>query len=297
MSEISLIIPGSGNNSLASARGSFRAQLETAAEGNTAYLAEEGYTPLEIRAVQKVEQMRLLGGFELLTLLERGQLMNEIEQEGLVTVYPGEYRRLEDIAQSIGISKSEYSDTRALCDVIFPWLEAHTERSLAEWWEEIGKSKFRELVPILRGLIEGESARNHETVNEAIRAQLDNAMAGILTETAQAARRELVADEIVTLQQEAADNGSLQRRAILNVLEFGTLPVREMRQRVRPNRTPNIIGTLLRGVTSYAVLRMSPEQVEMFQNLMGTHVDMATVEGEDYSDHIRFLGRMSPLSH
>ena len=291
MSENSLIIPGSGNNSLASARGSFRAQLATAAETNTAYLAEEGYTPLEIRAVQKVEQMRLLGGFELLTLLERGQLMNEIEQEGLVTVYPGEYRRLEDIAQSIGISKSEYSDTRALCDVIFPWLEAHTERSLAEWWEDIGKSKFRELVPVLRGLIEGESARNHETVNEAIRAQLNNAMANILTE---ATDQNLGEEEIAALQQEVAENGTLQQRAILNVLEFGSLPVREMRQQVRPNRTPNIIGTLLRGATSYAVLRMSSEQVEMFQRLMGTHVDMATINGEDFSEHVRFIGRIIP---
>ncbi len=160
--------------SLAEARNNFRSQLAAAAEANIQQYGDD-FTPLERRAVTMVEQMRLLGGFELMTLLERGALMREIEQEGLVSVFPGEYNSLEDICQAIGISKSEYSDTRGLCDVVFPWLEENTERSLQEWWEEIGKSKFRELLPVLRGLIEGESARNHETVNEAIRFQLDNA--------------------------------------------------------------------------------------------------------------------------
>lgn len=290
----SIILSGDSNEALSLARRSFRQQLDAAAEQNVADLAVQGYTPLEIRAVQKVEQLRLLGGFELVTLLERGALFQEIEREGLVGVYPGEATTLEEIVQEIGISKSEYSDTRGLCEVVFPWLEENTDQSLQEWWESIGKSKFRELLPVLRGLIEGESARNHDTVNEAIQAQLENAMEGILAEAATTAGGELSEEQIALIQQAARDNGTVQQRAILNVLEFGSLPVREMRQQVRPNRTPNIFATILRGNPSFAVLRMSPEQLEMFERLMGTHVDAAILMGNDYPDHVRLLSQIIP---
>ncbi|MGD8405303.1 MAG: hypothetical protein PVJ21_16705 [Anaerolineales bacterium] len=294
MSENAIIIPGEGSEALSLARQSFRQQLDAAAQQNVAELAEQGYTPLEIRAVQKVEQLRLLGGFELVTLLERGALFQEIEREGLAGVYPGDATTLEEICQEIGISKSEYSDTRGLCEVVFPWLEENTEQSLQEWWEQIGKSKFRELLPVLRGLIEGASARNHDTVNEAIQAQLENALEGILAEASVTAGGELPADEAALIEQAAHDNGTVQQRAILNVLEFGSLPVREMRQQVRPSRTPNIYATVLRGHTSFAVLRMSPEQLEMFERLMGTHVDAAILMGNDYPDHVRLLGQIIP---
>lgn len=283
------------NAGLTHARSSLRQQLEAAAEQNTAQLLEEGYTALEVRAVNKVEQLRLLGGFELVTLLERGALMNEIEQEGLVTLFPGEYQRLEDICQAMGISKSEYSDTRTLCDTIFPWLEEHTETPLIAWWEDIGKSKFRELAPVLYGLIQGESARNHETVNEAIRAQLDNAMANILTEAVVAADRPLDEDEVATLTETVTADGSLQLRAILSVLEFGHLPVREMRQAVRPSRTPNIVATMIRGENvSFAVLRMSAEQIELFQRLIGGHLDLAVVGATQHLAQLEALNSIVP---
>jgi hypothetical protein len=122
MSETSLIIPG--ENALGPARQNFRGQLDAAAEAQVEQLRAEGYQPLEIRAILQVEKLRMLGGFELVTLLERGALFREIEQEGLVSVYPGDYQSLEEIVQAIGISKSMYSDTRGLCDVVFPWLES-----------------------------------------------------------------------------------------------------------------------------------------------------------------------------
>jgi hypothetical protein len=265
------------------------------ASANTAQLVDEGYTALEITAIQKVEQLRLLGGFELMTLLERGALIQEIEREGLVTVFPGEYERLEDIVQAIGISKTEYSDTRGLCEVVFPWLEAHTDRSLQEWWEDIGKSKFRELLPILRGLIEGESARNHESVNEAIQLQLNNALIGITTEAATAAGRQLNEEEAAQLLSEVTESGELQHRAILAVLEFGILlPVREMRQQVRPSRTPNIQGVVFRGEHYFAVLRMTAEQVLMFNRLVGTHADLVTVDSNDYEENVGLFSRIVP---
>ncbi len=87
----------------------------------------------------------------------------------------------------------------------------------------------------------------------------------------------------------------MQRRAILNVLEFGALPVREMRQQVRPSRTPNIAGTVIRGENRfYAVLRMDGGQHEMFQRLMGTHMDAAYVDEEDFQEQTRYLGRIIP---
>jgi len=287
------IVPASGA-SLADARGNFRSQLEAVAETNVTLYGED-YTPLERRALSKVEQLRLLTGFDLMVLLERGALMREIEQEGLVAVFPGEYQNLEELCKDIGISKSLYSDTRGLCDVVFPWLEEYTDKTLQEWFEDIGISKFRELLPVLRGLIEGESARNHETVNEAIRYQLDNAMAGIITEASAEAGGELTEEEVVALQAAVTESGALQRRAILQVMEFGHLPVREMRQQVRPARTSNLQGVMFRGTTSFVVLRMADDgQIEMFQRLMGTHADVVSVNAGDFEEQSRFLGRIIP---
>jgi hypothetical protein len=225
------------------------------------------WTALEKRAMVQVRKLSMLNGFDLATILERGQTLHTIDQEGLVGVFPGDYTSLEMIAGDVGISVAELSDTRALCDVIFPWLEANSGKAVAEWWDQVGKSKFREMVPVLRALISGAATTDRASVREAVENILNSVQA-----TAQAAGQEPL----------SVDEARFQ--GVLNVLEAGRLPVREMRQQIRPNRTPNIPGVRFTNPDgiNFVVLKITPDQQLMLTRLLGTHVDMVSVPANEH---------------
>ncbi len=266
--ENSLAIQPSLNAELSTSLGQLHESLMAAAENSVeALYANQGNTSMEMRALKMVEALRLLNGFELATVLERGRLIHQIDQEGLVGVFPGDYHSLEQIAADIGISGPELSDTRALCEIVFPWIENNTGQTVAFWWDRIGKSKFREMVPVLRALIEGTAATDRGSVAQSVRALLDQEQVNAVA-----------ADEEV-------DDATLRVRAARQVLEFGSLPVREMRQQIRPVRTSNLNGVRLTHTNlnhSYIVLRVdNADQDVMLSRLLGTHVDMNTIAAQD----------------
>src|SRR5690242_12732595 len=91
-----------------------------------------GYTALERRAMVAAEALRLTHGFDLTAIITRGQIIQQIEREGLTSVHPNGYADLTALAREQGISVSELSDTRALHEVIFPYITNVLGRSLAE---------------------------------------------------------------------------------------------------------------------------------------------------------------------
>ncbi len=265
----SLTIAPSLNQELSNTLGSLHGSLMDAAEQSAnANFQGQGYTSLEMKALTMVEALRLLNGFELATVLERGRIIHQIDQEGLVGVFPGDYHTLEQIAQDIGISAPELSDTRALCEIVFPWIENNTGQTVAYWWDHIGKSKFREMVPVLRALIEGVAATDRGSVAQSVQALLQQEQVNA-----------------VANNEEDLDEEVLRMRAARQVLEFGQLPVREMRQQIRPVRTENLHGVRLTNANighQYIVLRINNnEQDLMLSRLLGTHVDMTTIATQD----------------
>jgi len=272
-----LAISPSTNSELSDVLRDLHSSLEQAA-ANAINQETDGqqWTALEKRAMVKVRVLQLLNGFDLATILERGQTLHEIDQEGLVGVFPGNYHSLEEIAADVGISTAELSDTRALCDIIFPWLEANSGKPVAEWWDQVGKSKFREMVPVLRALITGAATTDRASVAEAVRNILDNVQA-----TASAAGQDQLSQD------------ELRYQGILNVLEAGHLPVLEMRRVIHPNHTPDIAGVrFTRDGVNYIVLKTSPDQEVMFTRLMGTHTSIVTVPA---GDHERLVGQIETL--
>jgi hypothetical protein len=236
--------------------------MEAASNSILSQHANEGYTAMELRAMTHVEALRLLNGFDLATIIERGHIIHDIDQQGLVGVFPGDYGTLEQIAADVGVSSSEVSDTRVLCETIFPWIENNTGQTVAYWWDRIGKSKFREMVPVLKALITGEIAVERGTVAQSIELLLDQTQAD-----ATASGEGQLADDV------------LHTRAIERVLEFGTLPVREMRQRMRPVHTPNIPGVRIsHNRSTYVVLKVDEEQNTMLSRLLGTHAEITPVD-------------------
>jgi hypothetical protein len=239
----------------------------------------EGYTALERRAMIAAEALRLTHGFDLTAIITRGQIIRQIEEEGLTSVHPNGFADLTALAREQGISVSELSDTRALCDVIFPYITNVLGRSIAEVWAEIGKSSMRELVPALRSIITGEDA-SHNTVREAVTTLLNNAAAELMAGGIQ--QDELTVDEV-------------RRNAVEFLLTQGaTLPTRELRRTVRPTRTPPVdAATLITGEAEWHVVIQitSQDQYDMIMRQLGSHANNMVLDGRSAStrDHVRIL--------
>ena len=131
----------------------------------------EAYTELETRAMTIVEALKLTNHVELASLRLRGRYIHIIREEGLNGVHPGGYATLDAMAEDQGISAGELSNTITLCDVVFPFLEANNV-SVAEIWNSVRKSTFREMAPALSALITGNMP-NTASALAAVQSLLD----------------------------------------------------------------------------------------------------------------------------
>ena len=177
----------SQNVQLAGVLNNLEGQLELAARQNldTALEGNDDYTDIEKMSMLKVEQLKLVNGMDLAVLLMRGRLLAQIRDMGLWSTHPNGYATLESMAHEIGITTSEMKDIETLTTVIFPYLEDDLGIHVAQVWEEIGKSNFRELCPVLNAIITGEQSPSAR-VNDAVERVLDDVAA-----TAIAAGQEL----------------------------------------------------------------------------------------------------------
>jgi len=198
--------------------------FERAAQQNVQAFMEttgnNGFTITERRALVKLEQLKLIGDLTLAEVMLRGEIIRQIEQEGLWSSHPMGFGSMEEAAAAQGISQSEYSNIRDLCDVVFPYL-TEAGYNVPMLWEEIGKSKFRELTPILKRAITNEESRSTR-IEQIFENEMDD-----ITATAAATGNPITDEEArVTLVEQ--------------LIEAGTLPVRELRQRIRPERTASM---------------------------------------------------------
>lgn len=277
----SLIIP-STSAPLSRALEGLHASLISAAETSVTETLEasgqsvSAYTSLERRAMIKIEALKLVNGLDLAAIIERGRLLHEIEEEGLVGVHPGHYSTLEEMARDQGISISELSDVRALVDIIFPWIEEHLEISVAQLWASIGKSGFRQLTPVLRGLITGDETGARST-RESVTMILDS----IAATAASQGEENLPAEEIT-------------QRAVQYVLDVGiNSPTREITRRLRPNHTPDIATLFIQdGETTYTLMKMNSDQRTMFLRLANNHLNASLVDAGGRAPYIAMLSNI-----
>ncbi|HQA29639.1 MAG TPA: hypothetical protein PLA02_10550 [Brevefilum fermentans] len=218
-----ITIQASSNVMIADYLFKFEAQSEQAATHNLQNALENSgvdldtYTQPELKAMIKLEQLKLIGDLGLAEVLLRGKLIQEIENEALWSVHPNQYQSMQDAAKDQGISPSEYSNIRNLYNIVFPYLTQVLGLNLALVWEEVGKSNFRELCPYLVRAITGESStsRNVEHAFEVLAEDFlaTNAASGI-----------------------AMTDDQVQQAIVGQLLEAGQLPNRQLRTRIRPER-------------------------------------------------------------
>ncbi len=258
----------STNAHMSNQLGKLNDQFEKAARQNVqAYLENIGdasaFTVTEKRALVKLEQLKLIGDLTLAEIILRGQVIAEIEAQGLWNTHPMGFGSMEEAAAAQGISQSEYSNIRDLNETIFPYLRANGY-NIADLWESIGKSKFRELIPILKRAITGEPSRS-----ERVEAIFENEMNDIYA-TARATGENITQEGAVEILVE-------------QLVEAGQLPVRELRQRIRPERTPSMAGYALPYRNNRAIVMMvvDADQYELLNRRLSGYTDITQVSRDD----------------
>lgn len=203
------------------------------------------YSQPEQRAMLLAEMLNQSKGIDLASVLVKGRIVQELNQNGLFASHPSGYGTLEQLAVDRGISISELSQVRDLTEIIFPWIVTTLKRDIASVWDSIGKSNMRELVPVLKRLITNEEARG--SVEASAQRVLDDVAASAL------ARGDTLTEEEMRLE------------AVQVLMEAGgALTNANLRQTLRPEKMSSINATLIKGngqSTLVAVLDVDQEQL------------------------------------
>jgi len=213
-----------------------------------------------------VEELKTINGIDLAALLMRAERVRKIISENMMTRHPAGYQTLDELARDNGMSSSELSNVLDLADTIFPYLTG-LGFNIPLLWEEVGKSKFRELTPILKSLITGEPSVT-TSVNNSIEV-----LRGEVNETNEASGVQMTDEEI---------NETIVR----SLVEDGrTLTNTQLRRAIRPTRTPVIQGSAIkRDDRRIALLSMSEEQWELFMRRMTRDFEPMVIDMSNYED-------------
>lgn len=226
-----------------------RANIEAAIAAS----GQDDYTQLEKRAMTIVEELKLVNSMDLAAILLRGRLIRLANEEALWTIHPAHYDSLEAMARDQGITLSELTACRDMCDVIFPYMEEELQMDVAQAFERIGKSNMKDMVGLLKAIITGEPS-----THASLRATVEQ----VLSDTAATA----------AAAGQALDEAGLRREAVNSLLMDGErMTNRELRNRMRPERTPTISPTvLLRNGTRVVLIEMDEDQYVTLQHKLGS---------------------------
>ena len=250
---------------LATGLQTIRQQIYDAAQNSLAAVGE-GFTEIEQNAMLHCEALRQTNGLELATVLIRGEIIDTIVGSNLTTQHPNQYESLRDMARDQGISHSELSKTQVLCGVVFPYLRDILNVNVTEMWENIGKSKFTDMLPYLRVLMTG-----------------DDSLSSQVNDTVVLLRTEFLADRVTAGNTEVLSELEVNQALVIQLLEEGALlPTRRLRERLRPERTPAIETVYIHhGDVTYVMAAMSVDQASMFEQRMHAHTTPQVINLSD----------------
>jgi hypothetical protein len=245
----------------------------------------EGFSAVEIRSLLYTEMLSLSKGLGFAELMVQGRILQTMERESLHSVHPGGYTTLEELAQDQGISISDLSQIRDLTGTIFPWVKDKLKREPESLWTDIGKSKLRELVPILKRTISGEVARG--TVESSYQAVANDVVATF---------RSSHPDRPVP------EGDALKKLVVSQLLESGaSMTNANLRQTIRPDRTPSLEPVIIRRFTNghadsklFVVLEVTDDQMTMLERRLHGHWDPVRTSASSERDvkSIRLIRQM-----
>jgi hypothetical protein len=236
------------------------------------------FTETEVNAMTLIEELRQTNGLDLAAVLMRADLLRQIERTNAITNHPAGYRNLQEMANDQGISVSELSNTLDWVNVIFPFVQDELGLPVAQFFERVGKSNLRELTPILKSIITGEPSST-ASVRNSVERLLEDTAASLL---AAGSGPELGEQNHPAPEGQDDFIQRTRRATVEHLIEQGELlPNRELRRTVRPERTPVIQGTALRGANGGQIMVLASMTEEQYQSLMrraSSVLDLSNIE-------------------
>jgi hypothetical protein len=236
-------------------------------------LSSNEYSNPEKMAALAFRELEISQTLEVATVAVQAVILNEIDGKKLWAVHPqGSFNSLEHAASHHGMSPSEVSDARNMHNVIFPYLEA-IGYDVAETWSTVGKSNFRTAVPVLAGLIKGE------TLRDSVQAQVEEVLGSV--------------DATSASMGEKLDDTERRRKAIEWVLDSAQLPSKQFRKKLKPDSTPDIeISFLRRNGSTFALTELSEDQETMLIRLLSDHAEYNNIPEQTPVRSIPILRRI-----
>jgi hypothetical protein len=240
---------------------------------------------LQIEAMEQVEALRLVGGLDLYSILLRYKFIRNILDHNLLAVHPGNYtvngdggvnpKPMKTMAEEQGISISELHDIIKLGSIVFPFLtQEYGPNAVADWWEDLGKARMREMVPTLISAITGE------------RSGSGNVRTAIATATEAAALNYVAEDTGSTLTWNEIEPAERRRRVAREVADIvrRSPNVREMRHALRGTTGTGDIMFLSNETDDGRFIvcaELTSDQRLMMQRLMTDRVEFQAVNQND----------------
>lgn len=268
------------NSQLSGALGGIQASLEAAARENVRMAIEQSgdnFSQVEIVAMTAVEAFRQVSGLDLTAVLLRAHYVTDIQRRNLLANHPGQYSSLAEMASDNGCSVSDLHATLDMVNVLFPYVVDELGMDLYDLWSRLGKSKIKELLPVLKSLITGEepdTASTRNAVNSILEDQYATMRAsnpGLFEEM----EDENVSEERHAEIQEEVDR-EVRRVAIDHLIDMGQLLTnRQLRNHLRPQRTPPVgIYIVDDGERKLAVADLDQDQLNVLSARMGERLEV-----------------------
>jgi len=279
----------SDNTDLAGTLGGIQAAVFQAATVQVdAQIAEQGLqvTPLERKSMIAVEGFRQVSGLDLAAVLMRAKILHTIQEQHLLTIHPAGYQNLQEMAAENGCSVSDMSATLDMVNILFPYVQNVLEIPLYAFWSTLGKSKIKEMLPVLKAMITNQNA-DTATTRQAVERILQDTQAGMANADAFRNDFAVVNDQQAPEEERAQAREHIaqeaRRMAILHLIELGgQLPVMELRRHMRPQRTQPIQFNYTQdGEQNIVFAELSPEQMDMLRHKMGERLDLTPIEMPD----------------
>jgi hypothetical protein len=214
-------------------------------------LAGEDYTGPEKIAMVVFEELRLVNGLDLASVLLKGERLKRIREMNLAQQLPGEFQSMEEAVTAWAkISPTQQSVITNLYEHVFPYIRDQLQMSVQEFWEDISLSNAGEIIPHLRMLITGEPSRSGQ-VREKV---------GELLETANA---------LGMSEEEAIEN------SVIGLISLGAGTVSDVRKELRPEGSPTIEMALIYANGKTFILgEVDEDQLTLLRRTFGRHVDL-----------------------
>lgn len=281
------------NQVLAGTFGGIRGAIEVAAQGNIDAMIEESgseFANVEIEAMVAVESLKQVNGLDLTAVLLRAHYIRTIQDRNLLANHPAEYTSIDHMARDNGMSSTDLFVTLDMVNIIFPYVQDELGMPVPLFWNNLGKSKIKEILPVLKAIITGEEPSRASTREAAERFMND------VTEIERTADPG-VFDHIETYEEDAPErlvleenlNERIRQVAAERLIEQGELApnVRELRATLRPNPT-EALSFLIVDTDEGKILitSISEDQMQVLTSRMDTRADF-TVWRPPNNSHTR----------